>query len=99
MKRLAVVLLSLPLLACSEASVEEFAFRKTLEHNLLELCGEDDKECTAAVEAQLKGCMEKSNWRKYVESQDDPAELERFTGEFYACIVDSEGNPYFVSKS
>ncbi len=97
MKLFSIVLVSLILCACSEDAVEEFAFRKSLEYGLTEKCGEDDKECVNAVQTQLKGCMEKSNWRKFVASEDDPVETKRFTQEFYACIVDSEGNPYFES--
>ena len=95
MKILSVVLLSFLVFACSERQVEEWAFRTTLEYDLIELCGANDKECIRAVKAQTKECMEKSDWRTYLKSQNDQFEMKRFTGEFYSCIVDSEGNPYF----
>lgn len=99
MKIAIIVFLSFLLIACSEAQIEELAFRKTLEHDLAKLCGEDDKECINAVKTQTKECMVKCNWRKFLNNQDDEVELKRFTTEFYSCIVDSEGNPYFDPKS
>ncbi|MBO9492359.1 hypothetical protein J7384_18500 [Endozoicomonas sp. G2_1] len=93
-----IFFLSIFLWSCSEAQVEEFAFRKTLEFSLVDLCGEEDKECIAAVKSQISGCMEESNWRKYLENQDDPEEVNRFVNEFYSCITDDEGNPYFESN-
>lgn len=95
MKNIALLLASLLLLSCSEKQVEELAFRKTLEYGLVELCGEEDKNCISAVETQVKPCMEKSNWQQYVENEESEAELSKFTKALYSCIVDSEGNPYF----
>lgn len=97
-KHAGVLLLSIPLMACSESSIEEFGFRNGLEYKLTRLCGDDDKECINAVHTQVKGCMEKSEWRKYFDKQDDQAELKRFTTAFYGCIVDPKGKPYFVSS-
>ena len=87
---LGIILLS----ACSEGQVEELVFRKTLEYDLVGTC-EDDKACINAVKSQVGPCMEKSRWREYLENQDSEEALERFSVEFYACIVDDEGNPYF----
>jgi hypothetical protein len=78
--------------------LEELAFRKTLEYDLVKLCGDDDEECISAVKSQLKECMERSDWRRFLQSQEDQIELKRFTSEFYACIVDTDGNPYFESN-
>lgn len=97
MRSLVFLLFLLSLLACSERQVEEFTFRKTLEYDLVKLC-EDDQECAAAVKAQIKGCMEISEWRNFLSNQNDEIELKRFTTEFYACIVDSEGSPYFETN-
>lgn len=97
MKRIVIVLLMIvAAVSCSQAKIEEIAFRKTLEHDLIDLCGEENKACIDAVKTQTKPCMEKSNWRQYLQNQDDKEELKRFTTEFYACIVDSEGQPYFT---
>ncbi len=60
--------MSLFLLACSEDQIEELAFRKTLEYGLIDLCGEEDKACISAVETQSQSCMNKSNWRAYLEN-------------------------------
>ncbi|MDH5786473.1 MAG: hypothetical protein OEZ16_12815 [Chromatiales bacterium] len=99
MKLPIILLLSLTLLACTDSMVEEFAFKQTLEYSLIDLCGKEDKACIAAVESQIDDCMEKSDWRRYMDSDEDEEELNRFTSEFYACIVDEEGNPYFVHNS
>ena len=96
MKIIGLLLMSLFLLSCSEGQIEELTFRKVLEYNLVESCGEEDKACITSVKSQIKGCMEKSNWRKYLENEESEEELNRFTKEFYSCIVDSEGDPYFV---
>jgi hypothetical protein len=98
MKKISIVVVSMLLIACSDEAVEELAFRKSLEYNLSDLCGEDDKACVHAVETQTRGCMEKSDWRKYLKAKDDPVEKKRFITEFYACVVDPEGKPYFVPK-
>ena len=99
MKKIIITAASLMLIACSDEMVEEIAFRKSLEYNLSELCGAEDKACVQAVETQTKGCMEKSDWRKFLKARDDAAEKKRFTTEFYACIVDPAGKPYFTSKA
>lgn len=99
MKLLCMIIAMLCLAACSEKQAEEFAFRKVLELELIKLCGDADKECGEAVKTQIKGCMEKSDWRKYLQSQDDKAEFKRFTNAFYACIVDKNGKPYFHVKN
>ncbi len=96
-KHVGILLLAIPLMACNEGSIEEFGFRKGLEYKLISLCGDEDKACISAVQAQMKGCMEKSAWRRFFDKQEDQAELKRFTTAFYACIVDPNGKPYFVS--
>lgn len=82
--------------ACNQEMMEETIFQKTIEYDLIKLC-EDDEACIEAVKNQSKQCMESSDWRQYIENQDDVEELKRFSEEFYACIVDEEGNPYFES--
>jgi len=97
MKSVIILLFPMLIVGCSDG-VDEFAFRKTLEYELVDLCGKKDKKCIKAVKSQTKDCMVKSDWRKFLEDQDNKQELNRFTREFYACIVDSEGNPYFTPK-
>ncbi|WNO07770.1 hypothetical protein [Teredinibacter sp. KSP-S5-2] len=95
MKAFYVVFFSLLLISCSEGQIEEFVFRKTLEISLVDLCGEEDKGCVEAVKSQVGNCMETSNWRMYMENEDNQDEFNRFIKEFYSCIVDEDGNPYF----
>ena len=95
MRIIGLLILVLSIVSCTEGQVEELAFRKTLEYDLIKLCGDADKECVNAVKTQIKGCMEKSKWRNYLENQDSEDELNRFIKEFYSCIVDSQGNTYF----
>ena len=54
-------LLLLGLVGCSEAQVEELVFRKTLEYQLKDRCGESDESCIEAVEAQIAECMRQSD--------------------------------------
>lgn len=98
MKVFGILFISLLLVSCSGDQMEELAFRKTMEYTLADMCGKDDAECIAAVKVQTKGCMEKSDWKRYVDNQDDEEEFNRFTKKFYSCIVDKNGNPYFVAK-
>lgn len=95
MKIFGIVLISLSLFSCSEGQFEELVFRTTLKFSLVELCGEEDKECITAVKSQVSDCMKKSDWRKYLNDQDNQDEFNRFTKAFYSCIVDENGDPYF----
>jgi hypothetical protein len=81
---------------CSEDAIEEFAFRKTIEFDLLEKCEEIGRGCAAAVEKQIKSCMIKSDWKAYVDSDtDDDKEVMKFVDKFYPCFKDAKGEPYF----
>lgn len=77
--------------------VEEFTFQYTLERDLIKKC-DKEKECIIAVENQVKPCMEKSNWRNLIKYPDSNSENQRFIAEFYACITDKDGNPYFETN-
>ncbi len=79
---------------CSAEQAEEFAFRKTMEYQLKEDCG-DDKACLKAIEDQIKHCMEESNWRSYLENEEDPVKLQQFIEEFFPCFKDPAGGSYF----
>ncbi|MFV2061347.1 MAG: hypothetical protein ACC653_11740 [Gammaproteobacteria bacterium] len=97
MKIILLVFTLVFLFGCTD-SFQELAFRKTLEYELIDLCGKKDKKCIAAVKSQIKNCMIKSNWKKFVENQNSDTELKRFTTEFYSCVVDENGEPYFEPK-
>lgn len=88
-----VIILLLLIGGCSAEQTEKFVFQKVLEYQLKDDCG-DDKECVHAVEEQIEACMEKSDWKRYVENDDDK-ELERFVNLFFPCFMDPNGNPYF----
>lgn len=94
MRTLAILFCLLLLTACSAENAEEFVFRKNLEYQLVKLC-DDEEACITAVKTQTKACMESSNWRDFLNNQDDTAELNRFTVAFYGCLLDPEGLPYF----
>lgn len=79
---------------CSAEQAEEFAFRKVLEYKLKDECGEN-QECIDAVEEQIDSCMKKSDWRKYVENDEDDEEMARFVRLFFPCFKDPDGNSYF----
>lgn len=95
-KKLILISIMLMTGACSTEKMEEFVFKKTLELSLQELC-DGDEACDKAIEAQITPCMEKSNWRAFLNNEDDEEELSRFTREFYSCIVDEHGEPYFAA--
>lgn len=97
--KLAIIIsITLSLTGCSEKFVEEFVFRETLKYNLKEVCGNDDQSCKDAVDSQLQGCMDKSNWQQFIQDSDNKEESSRFKSELYACIVDSANKPHFVLK-
>ena len=81
---------------CSEQQVEELVFRKTLEYQLKDRCGDDNEACHEAVEEQIRECLRKSEWKRYLDSHEDEAEVERFVREFYPCFRDADGNPLFA---
>ena len=94
MKYLILLSLAIVFMGCSQKDAEKFAFRKVLEYELVDKCG-DDEECIVAVKTQIPGCMEESDWYRYLNSDEDAEEFNRFANAFYACIVDPNGNPYF----
>ena len=89
----AVILLGL-LGGCSDEQVEEIVFRKTLEYELRDDCGDDDA-CRRAVSEQIAACMEEHDWRRFMENQDDPEETQRFVYAFFPCFKNPQGESYF----
>ena len=85
------------MLGCSEDAVERFAFEKTLKYGLTKNC-DKDKECVAAVDEQLPSCIEKGDYKAVLRAprEQEDAENERFSRFLFTCIVDKDGNPYFV---
>lgn len=71
---------------------------------LIEACGKQDKACIAAVKAQFDVCHKEYNkeWHAYMNAGlfvDDDKLLEIYTGKIYSCVVDADGDPYFVSNT
>lgn len=95
MKLLTLLTVILIISGCSERQAEEFAFRKTMEYSLKDLCGDKDSDCYNAIESQIKSCMEKSEWRRYLNDSENEVELERFINEFYPCFKKADGSSYF----
>ena len=85
------------LAGCGQAAMEEFAFRKTLEHRLTKLC-EDDAPCVEAVKEQSGECMEHADWRTYLNDSENEKKKLVFMAGFFSCVVDSDGNPYFKTQ-
>lgn len=94
-----ILITGLFLFGCSEDAVERFAFEKTLKFGLTKNC-DKDKECVVAVEKQLPSCIEKGDYKAVLRAsgEKEAAEQERFSRFLFSCIVDNDGNPYFVYK-
>ena len=63
-------------------------------------CGEEDIPCVAAVEGQFDSCRSKyeEDWNKYMNSSSSNEDelLEIYWEKMYGCIVDENGEPYFI---
>ena len=96
---LIILITGLFLFGCSEDAVERFAFEKTLKFGLTKNC-DKDKECVVAVEKQLPSCIEKGDYKAVLRAsgEKEAVEQERFSQFLFSCIVDNDGNPYFVYK-
>lgn len=95
MKSIPILFFVLLLTGCTAEQAEEFAFRKTMEYQLKEECGKKDKACIQAVEEQIESCMQKSEWKKYVDDSENEAEMQRFIRAFFPCFKDARGKPLF----
>ena len=95
MKRLFLLTICLMIGGCSSEMVEELAFRKVIEYQLKDECGDEDKACIKAVEAQIESCMKQSDWRRVTDNEEDEEEMKRFVSEFFPCFKDSSGRSYF----
>ena len=94
--KLTIGLLILVLGGCGESQMEELVFRKTMEYQLKDTCGESDEVCSDTVEEQIVECLRQSGWKRYLENHENEAEQQRFVREFYPCFKDAEGNPLFA---
>lgn len=71
-----------------------------LKLGLKKACFEEDPACVAAVNDQFDACHEKyeKKWDAYMNSStsDEDELLKLYSEKMYSCIVDDNGNPYFL---
>ncbi|MGH1486618.1 MAG: hypothetical protein ACRBCI_10395 [Cellvibrionaceae bacterium] len=82
--------------SCSEYNldIEEFTFRKLVESDLKEECG-NNEACKTAVSDQIKHCMEAANWQAILGNEEDAELMQNFVEKFYPCFKDSNGERLF----
>ncbi|GAA6142430.1 hypothetical protein [Hydrogenophaga sp. 5NK40-0174] len=99
LRNISISLLSASLLTLAGCDMlADKAATEMLKVSLKAVCGEEDKACIAAVEAQFDACQEKykAEWDAYVDAEgDDDALLDEYSDKITACIVDDNGDPYF----
>lgn len=97
------LILLLPLLASCDSMLNDAA-AGFVKAGLIEACGKEDKVCIKAVKTQFEPCQKKyrKEWHAYMNAglfEDDDKLLEIYTSHVYSCIVDADGDPYFVSNT
>ncbi len=95
MNRIYILAITMILGGCSAEQFDEFVFRKVMEYQLKDECGEDNRPCIEAIEEQIESCMQKSDWRTYLDSDGDQEETQRFIRDFFPCFKDANGKSYF----
>ena len=77
-----------------------YAGAQYLKISLKEVCGEEDRECIAAVDKQFDPCHDKfkADWAAYMKASASKEDeyLVCYSENMYGCIVDKDGIPYFV---
>ena len=95
----ALVFLAISSLAGCDSLINQ-AGAEFLKLQLKDICGSEDTACIAAVDRQFGACHSKyeEGWERYMDSsasQEDKF-LEVYSVNMYGCIVDENGDPYFV---
>lgn len=71
-----------------------------LKISLKDTCGDEDPDCIAAVDTQFDSCHSKyeQDWNNYMNSSSSKEDelLEIYSKGLFACIVDQDGDSYFV---
>lgn len=84
--------------ACDQAV--DRASSEYLKYSLRQACGEDDSACIDAVNAQFDDCHAnyRGQWDAYIDStsSDEDAMLGVYLRGIYGCVVDKDGQPWFV---
>jgi len=97
-RTLLVILFTLILAGCDQLLNKAGA--QYLKLSLKDACGEEDAACISAVENQFDPCQEKyeKEWNTYINSSTSNEDelLKNYSEKMYGCIVDEDGDPYFV---
>lgn len=79
--------------------VVQKATGQILKIKMVEICGEEDKGCLAAVDEQYGPCETKykNEWSAYMNarSSKEDALLDDYMSKLFTCVVDVDGDPYF----
>ena len=71
-----------------------------LKAHLKNTCGDEDAACVAAVDEQFDSCHDEYQeaWDNYMSSSisEEGELLEIYSKGLYGCIVDKDGDPYFL---
>lgn len=66
---------------------------------MIDICGEEDKACLAAVDEQYEPCETKyvKEWTEYVNAgaSKEDALLDSYMAKLFSCVVDKDGDSYF----
>ena len=93
-----VFLLPMFLASCDQALNKVGA--EYLKMSLKDACGDEDPDCIAAVDDQFDACHAKyeKDWNNYMNSSSSKEDelLEIYSKGLFACIVDPDGDSYFV---
>lgn len=80
-------------------AVVQKATGQYMKMKMIEICGEDDKACVAAVNAQYDSCESKykNEWSAYMKasSSEEDTILDDYMAKLLTCVVDKDGNSYF----
>lgn len=95
-----IAVLATALTGCE--SVMQKATGYFLKERMIEICGQDDKACLAAVDAQYDACEKKyqKEWSAYLHAgpEKEDALMEVYLSRLFSCVVDQDGVAYFAYK-
>ncbi len=99
LNKLAIICLLITFMASCDQVLNK-AGSEFLKMGLKDTCGEEDPACIAAVISQFDSCHTKyeKDWNRYMNSSlsNEDELLEVYSRGVYGCIVDEDGDPYFV---
>lgn len=97
--KIVVLILSVGALAGCDKTLYDMT-AQYLKASLIDTCGESDPDCISAVKNQFDSCHKKyeKTWYAYMHSSASKEDklLAAYSTKLYACIVDKDGNPYFI---